>query len=120
MKWIKFGDIIILLIVITVIILLFSSSIANTEASSVRIDTPTQTFIYPLDKDNTYIVDGYLGKSIIEVKDKIVRFTDSPCPNRICIKNGPIHSAGGILVCLPNGVSVSITGERSEVDDVSI
>ena len=66
----------------------------------------------PLDKDTVYIPEG---KNVrIEVKDGKIAFTESDCPDKICVKTGFIHTAGQTAVCLPNGVSVTVKSGRDE------
>jgi hypothetical protein len=53
--------------------------------------------------------------------DGTIRFEESDCPDKICIKTGKIASIGQSAACLPNGMLVKIvpSGERSE-DDLDI
>ena len=115
----KTGDIIIIALSLVIITLLFFLSADSEKASYVRIDSPSNVYYYPLTQDSVYKIKGNIGESIIEVKNGEVRFLSSPCKNKICIKSGKISKTSGVLACLPNGITVSITGE-SEVDDVSI
>lgn len=63
-------------------------------------------YILPLDKNRILSVEGPAGNTTIEIKDHAVRITDSPCSNKLCIKQGWIHS--GSIVCLPNRVVVTV------------
>lgn len=83
-------------------------------ASSVLVRTDEGDFIYPLDRDATFEVDGPLGVSIIEIADGSVRFVDSPCRDRICVAAGELSEAGQWAACLPNRVFVSVTGDTGE------
>ena len=42
--------------------------------------------------------------------------TDANCPDKYCVHQNPIHSAGEVIVCLPNKLVVEITGKQSDVD----
>jgi hypothetical protein len=64
------------------------------------------SYILPLDKDRTVTVEGPLGKTWIEIKDRRVRVTDSPCRNKLCIQQGWVRS--GTIICLPNRVVVTV------------
>lgn len=89
--------------------------------AAVRISAEGGESVYPLDQDRTVRVAGPLGESVIEIKDSHVRFASSPCPNGLC-KRGAVGASGGVLVCLPNLVSVRVQGGRpagGEVDDVA-
>jgi hypothetical protein len=63
-------------------------------------------YLLPLDKDKTVSVDGLIGKTIIEIKDRKVRIIESPCRNKLCVKEGWVES--GAILCLPNKVVVTI------------
>jgi hypothetical protein len=71
-------------------------------------------YILPLDKNRILSVEGPEGNTTIEIKDRKVRITDSPCSNKLCIKQGWIHS--GSIVCLPNRVVVTV-GDKDRQKD---
>ena len=71
-------------------------------------------YILPLDKNRILSVEGPAGNTTIEIKDHAVRITDSPCSNKLCIKQGWIHS--GSIVCLPNRVVVTIGNKDRQKD----
>jgi hypothetical protein len=60
----------------------------------------------PIDRDKTVSVEGPEGKTVIEIKDHKVRILDSPCPNKLCIKQGWVEN--GAIICVPNRVTVMI------------
>ncbi len=70
-------------------------------------------------QDTVLDVDGFLGVSRVEVKGGQVRFVDSPCSNRQCILRGWVRESGDTVVCLPNRVSVTITGLDTYYDAVN-
>ncbi len=37
-----------------------------------------------------------------------IRFIESDCPDKVCIKTGRIHLAGQSAACLPNGIVVKV------------
>ncbi len=75
-------------------------------------------YILSLVEDRMVTVEGPLGKTTIQVKDGRVRVVDSPCPEKICIRQGWIRS--GVIVCLPNRVVVTVgEGDHGEVDAIS-
>ena len=84
------------------------------ESDYVRVLADGKELIYPLDKDAIYTIEGRDGPSVIEVKDKKVRFLSSTCPNQTCVALG----WGTTLVCLPNDIIVQVDGDDS-IDDVS-
>ncbi len=65
-------------------------------------------YVLSLDKDRTVTVEGPLGGTSIEIKDRRVRVTDSPCHNKLCIQRGWVRS--GTIICLPNRVVITVGG----------
>jgi hypothetical protein len=63
-------------------------------------------YVLPLDKDTSVAVKGPLGNTLIEIKDRRVRVTDSPCRNKLCIRQGWV--GGGTIICLPNRVVITV------------
>lgn len=71
-----------------------------------------------LDEDRTVEVNGPVGITRVEVKDGKIRITDSPCPNKLCVRQGWIER--GAIICLPNRVVVTIgVGGMRGVDAIS-
>lgn len=62
-----------------------------------------------------YNIDGRLT---LTVDANGIRVSHSDCPDRICEKTGYISKSGQSIVCLPNGVSVTLSGE-GEADVVT-
>lgn len=73
---------------------------------------------YPLDIDGVYTLNG--GTNILTVKDGIAYMTYSSCPDHVCENTGKVRYVGETIVCLPNKLSVTVTGEaEGSVDFVS-
>ena len=81
---------------------------ANTSNDKVVVHAANDVYEFSLNEDGVHQVHGALGITTIEIKDGRVRITDSPCPNKTCIRQGFAKP----LVCLPNKVIVNI--EESE------
>jgi hypothetical protein len=62
-----------------------------------------------LKSGDKYKVRGPLGDSIFEyIEGRGVHMISSPCPDKICIKQGFINKAGESIVCLPNRVIITL------------
>lgn len=48
-----------------------------------------------------------------------IRFDDSTCPDKLCVKSGWISKPGDIAVCLPYKVIIKIDAIKNKVDAVS-
>lgn len=68
-------------------------------------------FIYSLNDERKIIIDGFIGTSVAEIKDGKVRMIDSPCRDKLCIKQGFICKKGENIICVPNRVVIKIRGE---------
>ncbi len=74
------------------------------------------TITLPLDQNKQLEIAGPLGTSIIEIKDRQVRFIDSPCKGKQCVMTGWLNKDGQLSACLPNGVTVQIIGRDQRFD----
>jgi hypothetical protein len=63
-----------------------------------------------LDEDARYEVPGPSGTSVVEVRGGSVRMVSSPCRGHVCERMGPADAAGETIVCVPNGVAVTVLG----------
>lgn len=52
-----------------------------------------------------------VGGTVIEVGPEGARFVSSPCPDQVCVRTGLCSRAGDTAVCLPQRVSIRITGD---------
>ena len=87
-------------------------------AAYVRIQSREGTFLYPLSEDRTITVDGPLGATVIQIKERKVTFLSSPCAGQDCVHHAPLCRGGATSACLPNQVLAIIEGQE-EVDDVA-
>jgi hypothetical protein len=85
--------------------------------TSVRIESASSVWLYPVEEDRHISVAGPLGETVVEIRDGTARVLRSPCPHKICISMGEIRDSGEWVACLPNRVFIRIEGgERDEVD----
>ena len=78
----------------------------------VLIQGPTQTWLFPLDADESVSVPGLLGETVIRIRDNQAWVESSPCDNQICVAGGHIHEQGQWVACLPNNVFLIIEGSE--------
>ncbi len=62
---------------------------------------------------------GDLGPADIEIDPQGVRFTDSPCHGKNCIRAGHRHRIGDVIACVPNRILVAINGAHRAFDAVA-
>lgn len=66
----------------------------------------------------TVTIDGSV-RNTIEIDGRSVRFSESTCPDQVCVRTGTLTRAGQTAVCLPNRVIVRLRGGEPEVDAVA-
>lgn len=71
-----------------------------------------------LDAPRRVVIEGTNGEVTLEVEGSAVRVVDSTCTDRLCIGQGRISARGAALVCVPNGVTVRVGGDRDAPDAV--
>ncbi len=71
----------------------------------------------PLDVDNKYIINGYLGEVQIEIKNNRVRVLEENSPRHLCSNQGWISKSYESIICLPNKVIINIEN-NSELDAI--
>lgn len=86
-------------------IIFIKQVIPESRTVSIEVDG-RPVYILPVDKDTIVSVDGPEGKTFVEIKDRGVRITESPCHNKLCVQQGWVKN--GSIVCLPNRVVVTI------------
>ncbi|MDO8261905.1 MAG: NusG domain II-containing protein [Gallionella sp.] len=73
----------------------------------------------PLSPDQQIEVPGPLGVSIISIQNRKVRIASDPSPRQYCVRQGWLQQAGEIALCLPNQVSVELTGSKKKYDSLN-
>jgi hypothetical protein len=73
----------------------------------------------PLSRDQQIEVPGPLGTSIITIEKRRARISSDPSPRQYCVRQGWLQQAGEIAVCLPNEVSVELTGGQKKYDSLN-
>ncbi len=92
-----------------VCLFVFQGSVFSENADTVVIRTDEATYYYPLFSNEKIELES-MGYSITVLIDEgCVSVSDASCPDHLCISTGKIRRAGETIVCLPAGVSVSLT-----------
>jgi hypothetical protein len=73
----------------------------------------------PLSRDRRIEVPGPLGTSIITIEKGKARISSDPSPRQYCVRQGWLTQSGEISVCLPNEVSVELTGGQKKYDSLN-
>lgn len=76
--------------------------------------------LHTISNGEEFTVKTKLGVNIIKIENGMVKIIDADCPDKICVKDGPISKPGEMLVCLPHKVVVEIKGHsKAGVDELS-
>ena len=60
------------------------------------------------------------GFNVLKITKNGAVMTDASCPDKMDVKSGEISKAGQMIICIPNKVSVKITGKNKlNVDKVT-
>ncbi|HUX90299.1 MAG TPA: NusG domain II-containing protein [Gallionellaceae bacterium] len=73
----------------------------------------------PLARDFKLEVPGPLGNSIIAIHNHQARISSDPSPRQYCVRQGWLKQAGEVAICLPNQVSLELTGSTKPYDSLS-
>jgi hypothetical protein len=82
----------------------------------VAVEGARNVWLFPVDAEETVIVRGPLGDTVVNIEKGSVYVASSPCANQLCVAQGKIHRPGSLVSCLPNRVVVTIQGNRNDVD----
>lgn len=73
----------------------------------------------PLSQNAVIRVPGPLGISEIAIQNAQARIASDPSPRQYCVRQGWLKQAGEIAICLPNQVSVELSGGNKRYDSLN-
>lgn len=115
-KFIRFGDIIIFISIIAFSFFYSKRLIENNKSSKVIIDSYNKSLRFDLNIDKDIIIEGLLGESKILIKDNHIRFLESPCRDKLCVKAGILKNSP--LICMPNGIIIRFENNFDKDTDI--
>jgi len=71
---------------------------------------------FPVDAEETVVVSGPLGDTVVRIHNNRAWVESSPCENQTCVSSGSVARQGQWAACLPNNVLLMIKGTGG--DDV--
>lgn len=75
----------------------------------------TEVARYSLSQDGVYPLNG--GTNILKIENGTACMTEANCPDRLCVRQGKVRYNGQTITCLPNQLTVTISGgEKNDVD----
>lgn len=112
---IKRGDIVIVAALLTFSLvagIILALLLPSPEYAVITVDG-TEIARLPLDDDCVYHIGD---TNTVKISDGGAVMIEADCPDKVCMHTGRISHSGQSIVCLPNRVVVSITGEDSSAD----
>ncbi len=110
-------DILIIIFFLLIAIFLFLFNYTKKEATLLKVYVQNREImkkrIDDLENGKKIEIEGILGISVFEyVRGKGVHMVLSPCPDKLCIRQGFIKKIGESIVCLPNRVVITLEAEK--------
>jgi len=116
----RLADLAVILCSAGIIAYLFMHNFFFTQAGKkVRVTGISNVVEYPLDVDRTVEIEGPLGPETLIIRDGKTWVSESPCPEKICIKMGKKWRSGEQIVCVPNRLVIDIVGEDRSFDAIA-
>ena len=105
-----------------IVIILLAAALTGTSAfaayvkpqskSQVLIQGQDQKWVFPLSAEETVVVPGPLGETVVRIHDNQAWVESSPCDNQICVASGRVRHQRAWAACLPNNVFLLIEGKN--------
>lgn len=119
-KLVKPGDWLVLLAGMLFVVWLFHSIWQTGKGDRVIIRSGGKIIAEAnLFQEQTIRVNGPLGTSIIAIQNHRARVASDPSPRQYCVKQGWLSRSGESAICLPNQVSVEISGAKKLYDSLT-
>ena len=75
----------------------------------IALDTITEPIEFEITNESGH-------KNAVRAEKGRIRITSADCPDKICVNQGWIENGIVPIVCLPNKVTIEITGADSDID----
>ena len=117
----KTGDKLVLIGAVVLVVWLYSQlwfSNGYGDFAQITIDEKEQQLV-SLAENKVIEMKGLAGISELEINAGRIRFTQSPCPNQICVHAGWLQHGGEFAACLPNRVAVEVVANNTLFDSIN-
>lgn len=120
LRLIKPGDWLVLLAGMIITAWLFATLWQGHEADKAVVRSGGKVVVeLSLSENRSYFAHGPLGTSRIEISNRRARVAEDPSPRQYCVKQGWLSQAGEAALCLPNQISLELTGAKKLYDSLS-
>ncbi|MFZ3132979.1 MAG: NusG domain II-containing protein [Desulfosporosinus sp.] len=125
-RMLKKGDLVLIVCIVIIAGLIlawntFSSSSSSDDITAVITqDGKVIKTIYLSDVKNPEYVNINTGiKQVILAEKGRIRFLESECPDKICVKTGWLTRTGHKAVCMPSKTIITIVGDHKDIDSIT-
>ncbi|MHB1340474.1 MAG: NusG domain II-containing protein [Coriobacteriia bacterium] len=113
-----------LVAVLAVLALLFTPAAlalaGGSTAGTAVVEGPWGSTTVSLDEPGRHVVEGLVSDVVVVVSGDGVSVAESGCADHTCVRCGSVKTPGAAVVCIPNGVSVTVGGDDREGPDVIV
>ena len=116
---IKFFDILIILFVAGLTLLtVYAAYMRPQGRNQILIRGQGKEWIFPVEAEETVVVPGPVGNTIVRLHENRAWIESSPCDNQNCVVTGVLVRQGQWAACLPNNVLLMVQGVQEGVDAI--
>lgn len=102
------------LFIFAIVILLVVQLTKTNGNYAVVVSNGEEVDTYSLKEDNEITLRFNDEFNVLVIKDGYAFIKDASCPDKLCVKQGKVHSSGETLVCLPNKTTVKIVSRNND------
>jgi hypothetical protein len=73
----------------------------------------------PLTKDGRIDLSPHGAAMVVEIRGRRVRVLSSSCRQQLCVRKGWTDQVHDPIICIPNRVTVEVTGSDAPYDAIS-
>lgn len=108
------------LCLLSVAVLLLLFVFRNPGGTAVLTVNGEETGEFPLSEPREVEISHGNHNNLLVIRDGKAYITEANCPDKVCVNRGGIQYQGETIVCVPNGVVVTIReGEKKDTDAVA-
>jgi len=114
------GDYMVIIMGILLVAFLFQKLWSFSPANQLTITQADKVIgTYDLNQTKDLHIHGPRGVSLVSIEGGKARFKRSPCNNQYCVHQGWLSKSGQAAICLPNQVSIELTGAKKTYDSLN-